>query len=377
PQFEAATLTAVARASLGSATATVSRWDLTPIEYPAVSALTAGLYRVGGMAIERGAELPWSAVLKAIRCPRESARDPRNLSYWKREALVYRSELFGDLTAGLRLPRCYGVQELENETALLWLEDAADEHDGRWSLALYVDVARQLGEWQGSYSAGRGLPSEPWLTRGLIAAICEERAAAYVRTVSERRPWAEPRWQRAFPRTVAGRLQRLLAARKSLLAGLERAEQSLCHFDLSRHNLMRRAAAGGREETVVIDWAYAGIGALGVDLSLLVPSPFFRMEADVAGLPDHAKAVFSAYIDGLRNAGFRGDERTVRFAYAASTALRTVFFAPTVTAVDPAARAAEEQRWGLPTEEILDRRAALTVFLLDLADEALELLEAV
>jgi Phosphotransferase enzyme family len=378
PNLDAALVTSLVRASLGRPTADVQRWQVTPIDYPAPSALTTGLFRISGTAVEHGTELSWSLVLKTIHCPSDSARHVHDLGYWKREALVYESVLLADLPSGLMLPRCHGTQVFGDDTAWLWLEEVTDKHDGLWNENVYCDIARQFGEWQGSYPATRNLPSEPWLARGLIADVCEHRAGAYSQMALEQDPWDDPRWRRVFPRAVVERLQHVLQARKPLLAALERAPQTVCHFDLSRHNLLRRMGVSGRGETVVIDWAYAGIGALGVDLSLLVPSPFFRMEADIAGLADQAEAVFAAYVDGLHSAGWRGDEHAVRFAYAASTALRTVFLSPTIAAaIDPAACAAEELRWGLPLDAILERRAAVTVFLLDLADEAMALLEAV
>ena len=66
---------------------------------------------------------------------------------------------------------------------------------------------------------------------------------------------------------------------------------------------------------VAIDWASAGIGALGEDLSLLVPSPFFRLEEEVARLPQQAELVYDGYVRGLVDAGWRGPEHLVRLGY--------------------------------------------------------------
>jgi hypothetical protein len=87
------------------------------------------------------------------------------------------------------------------------------------------------------------------------------------------------------------------------------------------------------------------------------------------------ESVFENYLDGLREAGWLVDRRVVRFGFAANAALRFVFSAPFLKAVvDEARREREERRWGHPIEEIMETRAALTYALLDLADEARDLL---
>jgi hypothetical protein len=43
------------------------------------------------------------------------------------------------------------------------------------------------------------------------------------------------------------------------------ARQELCHFDVWRTNLFARSSPEGQEETVATDWAFAGIGAVGLE----------------------------------------------------------------------------------------------------------------
>jgi hypothetical protein len=89
--------------------------------------------------------------------------------------------------------------------------------------------------------------------------------------------------------------------------------------------------------------------------------------------------VFEAYLQGLAEAGWRGDPLLVRFGYVASAALR--YLIPTVTELivdlcDNRRREEVEVRRGMTFEQAVEQQVALTEFLLDLADEATSLLPA-
>jgi hypothetical protein len=51
---------------------------------------------------------------------------------------------------------------------------------------------------------------------------------------------------------------------------LETLPQSLVHFDCRRRNLLIQRSVDGQAELVVIDWAFCGVRALGVELRALV-----------------------------------------------------------------------------------------------------------
>lgn len=148
-----------------------------------------------------------------------------------------------------------------------------------------------------------------------------------------------------------------LAARSLRCCRPTSGQVQLCHFDATRHNLLARRSADGGDETVAIDWAFIGTGAIGEEINLLIPSPFFRFEADMGEAERHERVVFDGYLQGLRDAGWRGDWKTVRFGYTASAALRTAFIAPMLDCIgDEARRAEEERRWGRPIEQIMAQR---------------------
>lgn len=109
-----------------------------------------------------------------------------------------------------------------------------------------------------------------------------------------------------------------------------------------------------------------------VGQTLSVAGAFF----DVAptDLPTLDEALFAGYVAGLRDAGWQGDLRAVRFAYTASAALRNAFNAVGTVVPDPARRAAAYENYGHSWEALAERRAVLRPFLLAWADEARTLL---
>src|SRR5687768_10248175 len=58
-----------------------------------------GVYRFSGHAVAQGETLPWSLILKASGSA-ASGNDPTAWNYWRREALVYQSDLLERLPGG-------------------------------------------------------------------------------------------------------------------------------------------------------------------------------------------------------------------------------------------------------------------------------------
>ena len=85
-----------------------------------------------------------------------------------------------------------------------------------------------------------------------------------------------------------------------------------------------------------------------------------------------SKRAFAAYVDGLREVGWRGDERVERFAYAASSAL---YLAPVVPfwlarLADPVRREWVEQKCGRRAEDVVRAWVVLLNHALKRAEEA-------
>jgi len=167
----------------------------------------------------------------------------------------------------------------------------------------------------------------------------------------------------------------LWARQEELNAALDALPQTLCHYDFAQHNLFSPPGTGDRE-TVVIDWESIGIAGVGQDAGVLVSTAYIPGVLPLSGISDLTEAVFQSYLDGLADAGWKGDPTQVRFGYVADAALRWAFnMPPAAPILDDAIRLRDEGRSGKPFEETVAIRAAVTHVLLDLADEALRILD--
>jgi hypothetical protein len=403
-----ASLAAAVRRALGDERAEVLDWSARPIDYVELSPVSGGLYRVSGLAglpsIPVDEATPWSLVLKIARSPAGGAFadgspvppgwgvEPQHPEYWKREALAYQSGLLGDLPGGLVAPRCFGVMEAPAEIGTdtqpregvwMWLEDVAGTPGADWPLPRYGLAARDLGRFNG-VSPQMSL-STPWLNAAWRRAWAEADRLA---RITSRYPdaWSHPLVRHAFPQpgAVASRLRRLAVAKRRLLAALGRMPPTLCHLDAYSRNLISRrppsGARGHEEQTVALDWALMGVGAVGDDLAQLVAGGLFFLDVPASDAESFWDLALAGYLDGLRDADWRGDARLARFAAAASMAMRCGFTIPAMildVALDDERREAMERRWGHPRDELLAQWGAGASFVLDRADEALVLLAAI
>jgi hypothetical protein len=155
------------------------------------------------------------------------------------------------------------------------------------------------------------------------------------------------------------------------LDALDRIPQTLCHLDAYPRNLFAQHPA----RTVVIDWADMGIGTIGEDPSCLAFTSLLWFEADLADARKLDQTVFTSYLAGLADAGWKGEPQLVRFGYVASAALRWIL-APYSWWLINIGESLEEAMHH-PLDEIIERVAGLRRFLLELADEARALLPLV
>ena len=161
-----------------------------------------------------------------------------------------------------------------------------------------------------------------------------------------------------------------------LLDAFDRLPQTLCHHDAFRRNLFVRHSADGRDQTVAVDWAFVGTGTIGEEIVTLVQTSLFFLEVDLAKAPELDEIVFEGYLEGLRDAGWRGDPRMVRFGYTAASALRGVsgMGAAIPFLLDESRYGRMERELGRPIEEMMNFFAETVRLMLNLADEARELL---
>lgn len=270
--------------------------DVTAVEPlgHSVPAATAGVWRV-----RAGGE---RAILKVVR--HDSGGNERWPSseleshpyYWRREPLAYSSGLLERIEP-LRAPRCLHCADRPDGSVALWLEDVGSHPE--WTIARLAEITHKLGLVQGRFAAQP--PHGRWLSRGWLRAYLELRAR-----------WVEPYREGPF----AADVQRIWARRDGILKAVDAAPQTLCHFDFYPANIF------GEVETTVIDWAYCGFGAIGLDAGNLVPDAIFDGFVPVEQGPKLSDAVWSAYVDGLAESGLAFDEWQLRHVFLAATALK-------------------------------------------------------
>jgi hypothetical protein len=345
-------------------------WTWEPLHGAGPSSATAGIWRVKG---PEGTE-PESLVLKVLSGG--GACDPHwevsaaleHPYYWRREADFYASGLRASFAGGFRAARCHLVRARPDRSVALWLEDVDGLRGAFWPLERYEVCACQLGRTQAHWLVEAELPTEPWLSAGFLREYVERRAPDFAdRPPTGRR--VRPRLASAVPPSLVAESRRVWRERRSLLDALDRLPRTVCHLDVWPMNLFAR----GDEETVAVDWAFVGVGAIGEDPANLLPEVMLELFQDSFRHADRLRhSIGSGYLSGLRDGGWDGDERLVQFAFAAAAALKYGWIAPRLAATigDESALAALEYVYALPAEEVVERRARVVVLLHDLATEA-------
>jgi hypothetical protein len=360
-RLDRAVLDAVAADALGARRARVVGWSREPIlgglDRASTVARVAGSTRVGGEV------RPWSAVLKVVRVL-PGHEDSASAYYWRREACAYTSGLLAGLADGLVAPRCYLSEERAGEL-WLWLEDVRGVPGTEWTSDQVLAAARRFGAFHGPYLAGRPPPAEPWVGRGMRRQQAEEAAPGIARLSALA---GHPLVRAGWPDEVhEGVLRFWEEDRQRFLDALDRLPQALQHGDASGNNLFMRPAPGG-EETVAVDWAWLGVAAVGEDLAVLA-NWFWLRQGDATLDP-----LLAAYVDGLRDGGWRGDPRLVRLGWALSSALRDLAHPLMLACLDETQREHFERHRGMPLEAFLARLSRVVRRMLAPAAEARELL---
>ncbi len=255
-----------------------------------------------------------SAVRKHVTPEGEGAdhwapsHDPRHFNYWKREVLAYRTDLPGRL--GLDAPALLGSIDCEDGSVVLWLERVEGATGVAVSIADLAGAARQLGASQGRDTQ----PTDPWLSQGYIRAYGASKPSDYG-LLTDAAAWRHPLVARNWSADLQVALRDLHWNRAWYHQLLERLPGAVCHLDVWPNNLVVRPNGSA----AFLDWSFTGHGALGEDISNLVPDAVLDLLVPAGEIDELERAVFDAYLDGLHHAGWAGDAERVRLGmYAAA-----------------------------------------------------------
>jgi hypothetical protein len=360
---DAPTITRIARAAVGDATANVASWESTPLAWLAIARTTAELARYSGMTTDGR---PWSAIRKVLRRP-----EAWKTMDWRREADVYASGILDGLPPGIAAPRLYAIEEAGDQV-LLWIEEIV-ETEKVWPLARYAIAARDLGRFNGAYARGHPVPAGLALGRDWLARWVANSAERSLAALDDPSFGDHELVRVAVSASAVDRIRRLLGARTQLLDALARLPAALSHLDAWRANLLARDGVDG-QQTVAIDWSVLGLAPAGQEIAVFVTGA--RIWLGVMG--DDADALgelsYRAYLEGLRDAGWVGSDADVRFAYAASAALWAVTPAPLWLPwfAIPERREWLERKFGMPLERAAKPFGEFIEYALALGEEALQ-----
>ena len=220
------------------------------------------LYRWKGSAITGDQTIPWSLIEK-ITTKEDQSKHPQGYRYWKREALAYQSNLITNSLEHLFAPQIYAIDEVSDDTVIIWMEDIIDDHRGHWTHEVYEDAAYQLGLFSGSFLTQQQLPDEKWMTLDWLKKYVEHAAPTIEFIMNHpNHEVIKSLYGKSVPFLIT-----LWEIRKDLFNYLEKMPQVFCHQDTVTRNLFIT-----KGHLAAIDWGYAGLAPLGTDLvPLIVP----------------------------------------------------------------------------------------------------------
>jgi len=368
-------LTPVVRRILAVDAADIESVSSEPLAVDSLSRSTVGLHRVQGFAWDGVNRHEWSAIAKVVAPPENPVQDtPAYDFYWKREMLIYQSDLLHDFPVGFTAPRTYGTTDLSDGRVIVWLEDiGAGYAMETWLIDDYAQAARHLGQFAGEMMLRRSAPDEPWISKHMLQTITAESA----RLVDQARQpalWDHPLLRSAFPESPARRIAALWEDQHVIYEALEHQPRIFIHHAMERSNLILRLDDYGDPQTVALDWEQAGIGAPGEDLGGLFGSALLNFEVLASKAPEFADLMLIAYFNGMSDVGWRDDPTPIRFAFHAAAVLRNVFSSagwPVSIAHDRTGLYLREteRHWGRPIAEVFAHWAAVTEFLLNRGDD--------
>jgi hypothetical protein len=360
-----AVLAGMVSAQLGAADVEVISSCADVVAYDLEALTTGGRFWVRGTARHGGAESSFAFFVKLVQSwarsplfqlvPEELREHALATVPWRREPDVYRSDLDNRLPDGLRLPRAYGIFDVDGLSASVWLA-VVDTEPVHWDVERYRTAAYLLGRLAArediapiaelgavpqparTYAAGR-------VQHGIAPALLGDDL------------WKHPLLAEAFDQDLRDRLRAATTRLPEILDELDAMPVGTLHGDACTRNLL---VEPDRDGFVLIDFGFWGRGPFGFDLTQLLLGEVQMGERPAEELPELERVCLPAYVEGMRAEGTEIPVGTVARAHA----LLALLFA--------GLSAVPFERLGDPVTDELVRvareRAAAARFLLDLVD---------
>jgi Phosphotransferase enzyme family len=365
-QIDKHTLTPIVRKALNQPMLEVTHWEWTDVSGSGNGYGNSAVYRITGKGKDAQQTLDWSLILKMMR--EQPHENPASSHYWKREYEAYQSDWLNKLpNDNFAAPRCYHAAWSRGEPAYIWLEDIRAAEECRSQERLVI-CARHLGQFNGIYMGTTSRPSYPWLSTDWIRQdfALATRSLAVLDAVDSNR-----HLQRLWHPKRKENVRRLYAERETFFAALDQLPKTVLHLDSFSRNLFMRQV-DGHAQTVAIDWAFTGIETLGAELVSLVFVSLLFLDVPARAAAEFEQQAFAAYLAGLREVGWTGDEAQVRLGLTAAIGMRHVgtIMGLRSLLVNEEAVKGIEATFNLSMEETLDRLNVVGEFIDGLTDEA-------
>jgi hypothetical protein len=300
----------------------VLQYELEPFGVPLFSMTTGGLWRLTGTAMDDSGTRGFRAVLKVVHTPLRWAEieaipvDMRGYLVahvpWRTEVEVYQSDLAAFLPTGLRLPDIHLIEDLDQDSAGIWMEDVQTDPARKWDSECYTRVAYLLG-------CLAGVPEAPMgMERDIADFVVGPGEHVFVPMLRSGILHSHP----VFESTIDPHLEQdmlLFADRLPfLLTEAAALPRTRAHGDACPQNMLQ--TKGG---TVALDWGSFGTTTTGFDLGQLLAGRANEGLLDGVTMAMLAPACLSAYLNGLLDAGMTLPLALVRRGFAISMALQS------------------------------------------------------
>jgi hypothetical protein len=274
---------------------------------------------------------------------------------WYTEPLIYRSDLADRLPDGLTMPRSYGVFDLDEKSAGIWLAEVPVDA-AVWTAVRFRRAGHLLGRLATSARTAQlaQISGHPRVIRDYFDGRLSMAVLPMLRADEL---WQHPLVAGAFDAALRDRL--LLAADRAeeLVAELDAMPLVTGHGDACPNNML---VCDDHDGFVLIDYGFWGVLPIGFDLGQLLVGDIQVGRRTTTELTTLEPVVLAGYLDGMRAEGSDIPDATVRRAHA----LQLVVF--TGLSAVPFEHLGEP-----PTPErhrIAAERAAIARFSLDLLD---------
>ena len=336
------------------------------VAYDLTSITTAGRYWVRGHALVGGRRRPFAFFVKHVQSfarsplfvqvPAHLAAQAEATVPWRTEPLAYRSDLGDRLPGGLRMPRVFGVFDLDDKSAAIWLEQITAV-PGPWDTARYARAAYLLGRLAASprVRVRADVGEFGWIVCNYLQGRLTHMVIPMLRDPGI---WQHPLTAQAFDDSLRARLQAGADRAPDLVQELADLPLGTIHGDACPNNLLVTTDDDG---FVLIDYAFFAEGPIGFDLGQLLVGDVQIGHRPACTLQAIEDTIVPAYVQGLHAEGCTIPLDVVRRAHALQlmvfTGLSTLPFEH--LAIPPTAT----------LHHIAADRASIARFSLDLLDQ--------